>query len=88
MDNLKAPKVAGVREALEAAQARLVYLPPYSPGLSPIELGWSKLKAFLRARAARTREALEVAWTEALRTITARAAQHWFAPCGYCTALK
>jgi transposase len=86
MDNLKAHKVAGIREALEAAQVRLVYLPPYSPELSPIELCWSKLKTFLRARAARTREALESAWTDALRTITAQDAHHWFAHCGYRTA--
>jgi transposase len=88
LDNLKAHKVAGIREALEAARVRLVYLPPYSPDLSPLELCWSKLKTFLRARAARTREALERAWTKALGTITAQDAHHWFAHCGYRTARK
>lgn len=85
MDNLKAHKVAGIREAIEAAQASLHYLPSYSPDLSPIELCWSKVKAVLRTRAARTREALELAWTEALATITTSDARHWFAHCGYCT---
>jgi transposase len=86
MDNLKAHKVAGIRETIEATGARLQYLPPYSPELSPIECCWSKLKTFLRARAARTREALEQALTDALTTITARDARQWFAHCGYRTA--
>ena len=85
MDNLKAHKVQGIREAIEATGARLQYLPPYSPELSPIELAWSKVKAFLRARAARTRDALEQALTEALRTLTPRDARHWFHHCGYRT---
>jgi transposase len=86
MDNLKAPKVTGSREAMEAARARAEYLSPYSPELSPIELSWSKLKAGLRARAARTHEALEEAWTEVLPLVPARDARQWFAHCGYCTA--
>ena len=60
MDNLSAHKVAGVREALEAAGAKLVYLPPYSPDLNPIEQLFAKLKALLRKAAARSIEAL---WT-------------------------
>lgn len=86
MDNLKAHKVAGIREAIEAAHATLRYLPAYSPDLSPIELCWSKVKTNLRARAARTRETLELAWTDALETVTASDARQWFAHCGYCTA--
>lgn len=85
MDNLKAHKVAGIREAIEAAHATLRYLPSYSPDLSPIELCWSKVKTTLRTRAARTREALELAWTEALGCVTASDARHWFSHCGYCT---
>jgi transposase len=88
MDNLKAHKVAGIREAIEATGAHLQYLPPYSPELSPIELAWAKVKTFLRARAARTREALEQALTEALKTLTPRDAQQWFRHCGYRTAPK
>lgn len=86
MDNLKAHKVTGIREAIAATGACVEYLPPYSPELSPMELAWSKLKAGLRARAARTREALEEAWTEVLPLITARDARQWFAHCAYRTA--
>jgi transposase len=86
MDNLKAHTVAGSRETIEAAHATRCYLPAYSPDLSPIELCWSKVKTALRTRAARTREALELAWTEALASVTASDALHWFAHCGYCTA--
>src|SRR6202008_3356303 len=54
MDNLRAHKVKGVREAIESAGAHLIYLPPYSPDLNPIENAFSKLKAILRKAAART----------------------------------
>jgi transposase len=57
-DHLKAPQVAGVREAIQAVGARLVYLPPDSPDFSPIEECWSKIKAILRTKAARTLEQL------------------------------
>ena len=50
MDNLSAHKVAGVRERIEAVGAKLLYLPPYSPDLNPIEQAWSKLKQVLRSR--------------------------------------
>jgi transposase len=58
MDNLRCHKVAGVREAIEAAGASVMFIPPYSPDLNPIELAFAKLKALLRARAIRTVEAL------------------------------
>src|SRR5438128_1678124 len=58
MDNLGAHKVNGVRQAIERAGARLLYLPPYSPDLSPIEPCWSKVKAWLRGVGARTAGAL------------------------------
>ena len=58
MDNLGSHKVAGVREAIEAAGARVMYLPPYGPGLNPIEQVFAKLKALLRRAAARTVESL------------------------------
>jgi transposase len=58
-------------------------LPPYSPDLNPIEQCWSKLKTFLRAVKARTREALDAAVTRALATVTASDARAWFAHCGY-----
>lgn len=58
MDNLKPHKAAGVREAIEAAGAKILYLPPYSPDLNPIELLFAKLKALLRKYAEREIEAL------------------------------
>ena len=58
MDNLRSHKVAGVREAIEAAGASLLFIPPYSPDLNPIEQAFAKLKALLRARAIRTVDAL------------------------------
>ena len=51
MDNLRVHKIAGVREAIEAASARLLFIPPYSPDLNPIEMAFSKVKALLRAKA-------------------------------------
>lgn len=83
MDNLRAHKVAGIEEAIARCGARLLYLPPYSPDLSPIEQCWSKLKAYLRRVEARTREALEEAITDAMESITAADALAWFAHCGY-----
>jgi transposase len=83
LDNLKAHQVAGVREAIEAVGARLLYLPPYSPDLSPIEECWSKIKAILRTKAARTLEHLWQAITEAFAAITSQDAQGWFTHAGY-----
>ena len=60
LDNLPAHKVKGVREAVRARGASLLYLPPYSPDLNPIEQAFAKLKALLRKAAARTQETL---WT-------------------------
>ena len=58
MDNVATHKVAGIREAIEARGATLLYLPPYSPDLNPIEKAFAKIKATLRKIGARTREAL------------------------------
>ena len=58
MDNLPAHKVKGVRKAIEAAGAYLVYLPPYSPDFNPIEQVFAKLKALLRKAAERSVDAL------------------------------
>jgi transposase len=83
MGSLRAHKAAGIREAMEQTGARLQYLPPYSPDLSPIEPCWSKLKTALRTAKARTREALEHAIVQALATITVSDAHSWFHHCGY-----
>jgi transposase len=58
MDNLPAHKVSGVRTAIEAANAHLLYLPPYSPDFNPIEMAFSKFKALMRAAEPRTVEDL------------------------------
>ena len=83
MDNLRAPKAAGIREASAQTGARLLYLPPYSPDLSPIERCWAKIKTHLRKAQARTREALDTAIAEALLTVTATDAHGWFPCSGY-----
>ena len=78
LDNLSAHRVAGIEQKVEACGAKLLYLPPYSPDLNPIEKAWSKLKQILRAAKARTKEALEKAITEAIRLITPDNAKAWF----------
>src|SRR5437016_14372855 len=83
MDNLQAHKVRGICEAIEGRGAKLIYQPPYSPDLSPIEACWSKIKTALRAAGARTRRALARAIKQALETITESDALAWFAHCGY-----
>jgi len=83
MDNLPAHKVAGVRELIESRGAKLIYLPPYSPDLNPIEKCWSKIKTYLRKAKARTREELEKALREVLLLITKEDAKGWFKSCGY-----
>jgi transposase len=83
LDNLSAHKVEGIRKWVEGCGAQLLYLPPYSPDLDPIEQAWSKFKQFLRAAKARTAETLEKAVSEALKTITADNAVAWFRDCGY-----
>jgi transposase len=83
MDNLSAHKVAGVRQMIEGRGARLIYLPPYSPDLNPVEECWSKLKALLRKAKARTREALEEAIRQALKAIARTDIISWMAHCGY-----
>lgn len=78
MDNLSSHKVNGVRQKIEAAGAELLYLPPYSPDLNPIEKAWSKLKTLLRSAKARTKDALDEAIAESLPAITPGNAQAWF----------
>lgn len=72
-----------VRQAIEARGCQLLFLPSYSPDLSPIEEAFSKLKAFLRRIGARTPEALQEAIGQALLTITSQDARGWFGHCGY-----
>ena len=83
MDNLAAHKVTGIREAIESAGCRLVYLPPYSPDFSPIENIWSKVKQTLRSREARDVPTLIHAIGESLAAVTAEDCINCFHACGY-----
>ena len=70
MDNASVHKVEDVKQLIEATGAKVIYLPPYSPELNPIELAWNKMKAYLRKQRARTIEALYIIYAEALESIT------------------
>ncbi len=83
MDNLPAHKVAGVRGAIEATGARLLYLPPYSPDLNPIEMAFAKLKALLRKAAMRTIPLLWDKIGELLSAFSPQECQHYFRHVGY-----
>lgn len=83
MDNLGSHKVAGVREAIEAAGASLRYLPPYSPDFNPIEQAIAKLKALLRKLAKRSLESLWLAIGELLDTFTPQECANYFKNAGY-----
>ena len=78
MDNLSSHKVKGVRERIEAAGARLRYLPPCSPDLNPTEKAWAKLKQLLRAAQAGSKEALDQAIAVFLPKLTSEDAIAWF----------
>jgi transposase len=83
MDNLQAHKVAGVRQAIEAAGAVLLYLPPYSPDLNPIEQLFAKLKALLRKAAERTIASLWAAIGRLLDDFSAQECSRYLAHAGY-----
>jgi transposase len=83
LDNLAAHKVAGIREAIRAANASLLYLPPYSPDLNPIEQVFAKLKALLRKAAARSKEALWTTIGKPLDSFPAEECQNYPSNCGY-----
>jgi len=83
MDNLPAHKPGGVRAAIERAGAALLYLPPYSPDLNPIENAFAKLKALLRKAAARTIEELWTAIGNALAAFSPDECASYFTTAGY-----
>jgi transposase len=83
MDNLSVHKSKRVQRLIEQAGAALLFLPPYSPDLNPIEEAFSKLKASLRKAGARTREALVEATGRALDAITLEDIRGFFSHCGY-----
>ena len=83
IDNLPAHRVKGIKAAIEARGAILLYLPPYSPDFNPIEQAFAKLKAHLRKAAARTVEDLWAAIAEILKTFTPAECQNYFVNSGY-----
>jgi transposase len=84
MDNLSAHKGSKIRELIEAQGCELLFLPPYSPDLNPIEEAFAKVKALLRRAGARTRETLVEAMGRALEAVTVRDTHGFFEHCGYC----
>jgi transposase len=83
LDNLTAHRASRIEEVASERGATVIWLSPYSPDFSPIEMMWSKIKAYMRAAKARTREELEQAFDAALRLITKADCLGWFAHCGY-----
>lgn len=83
MDNLRSHKVAGVAELIEATGAMILYLPPYSPDLNPIEQMWSKVKAYLRMIKARTVDSLLDAIPYAFSTVAVSDIVGWYNASGY-----
>lgn len=86
LDNLRSHKVSGVREAVEACGATLLYLPPYSPDLNPIELAFSKLKRLLRDAAERSVEALWQTIGRLLDRFTPTECAKYIRHCGFARA--
>ncbi len=84
MDNMRSHHVKAVREVLEASGIVLLYLPPYSPDLNPIEKMWSKVKTILRRWKIRSLDALPDAIKLALDMVPVSDCQHWFAASNYC----
>lgn len=83
MDNLRCHKVKGVKEAVEAVGATIIYLPPYSPDFNPIEMMWSKIKSLLRKWKARTLSELHSLIPDAFSQISTGDISGWFAACNY-----
>src|SRR5262249_16227764 len=87
-DNLSSHKVAGVRGAIERCGAALVYLPPYSPDLNPIEKAFAKLKSLLRKLAARTVRRLWDALGDLLHCFTPQECANYLASAGYGSLIR
>ena len=84
MDNMRSHHVKAVREILEAKGMKVLYLPPYSPDLNPIEKMWSKMKAILRKWKIRCLEQLPDAIERALACVSQLDCLHWFLASNYC----
>ena len=83
LDGLGAHRTERVRELVQGRGAELLFLPSYSPDLNPIEEAFSEIKDVVRKAAARTREALNEAISEALSAVTLADVAGWFSHCGY-----
>ena len=83
LDNVSFHKVTGVREIITGTGAELLYLPPYSPDLSPIEHMWSKIKAYLRRLNARCTESFKKAIEVAFKAVQPSDLYGWYNNCGY-----
>ena len=83
MDNLPAHKVLSIRQRIEAAAASVIFLPPYSPELNPIEKLWAKLKEFVRRCTTETRDHFDAAVKDALNAISLADITAWTQHCGY-----
>ena len=83
LDNLTAHKASRIEQVAQGCGASVIWLSPYWPDFSPIEMMWSKIKAYMRAAKARTREELEKAFDAALGLITEADCLAWFKHCGY-----
>ena len=88
MDNLSAHKGERVKELIEGRGCELLYLPPYSPDLNPIEEAFSKIKGLLRKAEARNREALLEAIGTAISALSAQDARGFIENCGYRAAVQ
>lgn len=87
LDNLGVHRASRIEQIAESCGAQVMWLAPYSPDFSPIELMWSKLKTLVRASKGRTREEIERALQKALEQITEADCRAWFRHCGYEVAL-
>jgi transposase len=83
LDNLPAHKPIAIRDAIEAAGAVMLFLPPYSPDFNPIEMAFSKIKALLKKAAARTVQDLWDAIRNAIDAVSPKDARSFFTACGY-----
>ena len=83
LDNLRVHHASDIEEAVQSARARVLWLPSYSPDFSPLENCWSKVKAVVKGKEARTASDLDTAMTEALSAVTAADVDGWFRHCGY-----
>jgi transposase len=82
LDNLSAHHASRIEEVAAECEAEVIWLSPYSPDFSPIEMMWSKIKTAMRAAKARTREELERAFKAALELVTESDCLGWFSHCG------